>query len=184
MIDPILLLTVMAIVNATIPVGSGHVEIPLSVQPVPSTGITPTSPTTLGSPTSSAAANIAGIPIDQATLTAIITPVIAAIGGLVYKNKKDSEKEDTRSNVMAETQLKQVHSLQETDKADYIFKTALVTYLDTPNEDNKLKLKELANKSREEYSAYYENIQPQPLDYSKDEVVKKLSAVQKRSQAN
>lgn len=177
----ILLSTVLAIINATVPVGDGSISVPLLVQQIPTADATqPAIAQTIAAPTQAPAANIAGITIDQTTLTAIITPIIAAVGGLVYKNKKDSEKEDTRSNLMADVQMKQVYSLQETDKADYIFKTALVEYLDNPNEENKSKLRELANKSRQEYSIYYENIKPQPMDYNKDEVVKKLSAVDKR----
>ena len=174
MLESALLFTVLAIINATVPVGNGQVNVPLQVTPV---GEASSSAAATAAP----AANVAGVTIDNATLTAIITPVVAAIGGLVYKNKKDSDKEDTRSNTMADTQLMQTRSLQETDKADMIFKDALVKHLENPTPETKEKLKELAITSKQNYEAYYENLQPQPLDYSKDEVVRKLSAVQKRS---
>lgn len=166
----------MAIVNATVTVGNSEVDVPFQVQPLgdqPLRGI---------QPAQQPAANIAGINIDSATLTTIITIMTGAIGGLYFKNKKDTEKEDKRDNVIADTSLKQVKSLQETDKADYIFRAAVADYIiDPTDETKKQRLKELAEESKENYKAYYENIQPQPLDYDKDPVVKKLSAVQKRT---
>lgn len=165
-----LLPIIMAIVNATVPVGNGQVQIPLSVTPA---GV-------------QAQTTVAVAPgIDLAALGGIITTITAAMGALGFKLVKDGKRDDTRSNIIAETAQKQVQSLQETDKADYIFRAAIADYIADPHDESrKARLIQLAQESKTNYKSYYENIQPQPLDYSKDQVVQKMSAVQKRTTPN
>lgn len=155
----------MAIVNATIPIAGSEVPILLDVQPAGGTSTT--------QPTGG---------LDFNGLTGLVTAIGGILGAIGFKMFRDKKQEDFRSNIMAETSLLQTKSLQETDKADYEFRAAVVDFITSPtDESKKQKLIELAQESKQNYKAYYENIQPQPLDYDKDPVIRKLSAVQKRT---
>ena len=165
---------ILAIVNATLPIGDQQVDIPVSVTPVGALA-------SQSAPQTATPQQIAG-GIDFAGLTGLITAISGILGGLGFKLYKDGKRDDTRANLNADTQLKMVKSLQETDKADYIFKGALVDYITHPaDETKKERLIQLSKESHDNYISYYGNIDPVPSDYSKDEVVKKLSAVQKRT---
>lgn len=173
MLDLLTLLPViLAIVNATVPVGNGEVQIPFQVQPLgsPQTGVPQQQSGTAG-------------PIDYGGLTALVGSIGTVLGVIGFKVVKDKKTEDTRSNIIADTNMQQQRSLQATDKGimeitQFMVKLARKT--DTPELIDEAERIEKAH--CKDYRLYYENIQPDPnLDYSKDPVIRKSSAVQKRS---